>query len=415
MAEVDLVFSDFDRAFGDLPPASLKNRFFEENPLQGKKKAAVARPGTVTLGNYGTGPIRKIFSSPGLFQGALFFVSGNTMYRREIDGTTVAMNGVIYGDGEVSICVVKGLGYQRLFVADGARLQFYSGGSVATADISFSGGGNAVDLDQVEVNGTYYAWETPTLGLVSDGLGTAVSPFKVAIGANWDASMDNLRSAITFDGTSGATYSATIGGQNAEVTAAFVTPTLTISARDDTAAGNLLTISNPIDSGGNISVPVGGLFENGGSHGLNGIEMPDGLPPTQVVSLKSYVVVAVGSTDRFYWVEPAAILINPLNFATAESAPDEIVSLQVLQDTLWFIGQTVTEIWYPTGAIALPFSPVAGRVYNRGALQGTVVNIKGTLYLVDQDYIVYAISGGPKRVSNHGIEEQIRLSVAEEA
>lgn len=416
MPEVSLSFSDFDRIYADLPPAPLKNRFFEENPFQGKKNAAIARPGTTSIGNYGTGPIRKIFSQPGLFGGALFFVSGNELWRRDPDGTTFVIGGIVYGEGEVSMCVAKGLDYERLFIADGARLQFYSGGTKASGVISFTGGANALDGDTVEINGTYYEWETPDgFGNVSTGLGTLADPFKVAIGADWDATLQNLQAALQFSGTSGQTYSSTIGGQNLEVTVSYTSPDLTITARIDTAAGNLFTLTDPVDGGSNIQTPALGFFTGGNNHGLSGIEMPDGLPPTQVTTLKSYVIVAIGSTDRFYWVAPAEVTINALDFATAEAAPDQIVGLVTMQDTVWFVGQTVTEIWYATGDVDLPFTPVTGRVYDRGALPGTVVNIKGTLYLVDQDYIVYAIGGQAQRISNHGIEEQIRLSVATES
>ena len=412
MAEVGLSFSNFERVYADLPAAPLINRFFEENPFQGTKKAAVARPGTTVLGNYGTGPIRKIFSQPGLFSGALFFVSGNELFRRDLDGTTYAIGGIIYGDGEVSMCVAKGLDYERLFIADGARLQFYSGGTRASGDISWTGGANAVDGDTVNINGTYYEWETPDgFGAVTDGVGSAANPFKVAIGVDWDESLDNLRSAITFDGTSGETYSATIAGRNTEVTASYTTPDLTITATVDTDVGNTYVLVDTVDSGGNIQTPAGGLLSGGDNHGLSGIEMPEGLPPTQVATLKSYIIVAVGSTDRFYWVAPAEVTIDALDFATAEASPDEIVALVVMQDTAWFIGQSTTEIWYATGDPDLPFTPVSGRVYDRGAIEGTVVNVKGTLYLVDQDYVVYAIGGGPQRVSNHGIEETIRKAL----
>lgn len=410
MPEVPLSFSDFQRVYADLPPAPLKNRFFEENPNQGNKRAAIARPGTTVLGSYGTGPIRKIFSQPGLFGGALFFVSGDELWRRDPDGTTFVIGGVVYGDGEVSMCVAKGLDYERLFLADGARLQFYSGGSNASADIEWTGGTNAVNGDTIEINDTYYQWQST----VTDGLGTVSNPFKVLRGADWDESFANLQAAIQFTGTSGVTYSSTIGGQNLQVTVSFTTPVLTVTARIDTEAGNLYTISNPVDAGGNIAVPVSGFFSGGNFHGLSGIEMPDGLPPTQITTLKSYVIIAIGQTDRFYWVKPAEVTVDALDFATAEASPDQIVSLVTMQDTVWFVGQTVTEIWYATGDVDLPFSPVTGRVYDRGALSGTVVNIKGTLYLVDQDYIVYAIGGQAQRISNHGIEEQIRLSVASE-
>lgn len=410
MGEVDLSFSDFERVFADLPPASLKNRFFEENPFQGRKRAAIARPGTSVLGNYGTGPIRKIFSQPGLFGGALFFVTGDQLWRWDVGGTPFQITGIILGTGEVSMCVAKGLDYQRLFIADGTLLQFYGGGTKATGDITWTGGANAVDGDTIQIGTTYYQWKT-TIG--AGGNGSAANPWQVLIGVDWDASMDNLRSAITFDGTSGVTYSAELAGQNLVVTAAYVSPTLTITSRADTAVANTIVLTDTVDSGGNITTPGSGFLSGANTHGISGIEIPGGLPPTQVATLKSYIIVGIGSTDRFYWVDPAAVTIDPLDFATAESQPDELVALKVIGDTAWFIGQSSTEVWYATGDTDLPFSPVAGRVYDRGALTGTVVTIKGTLYLVDQDYIVYAIEGGPQRISNHGVEQTIRQVLAE--
>lgn len=414
MPPLDLSFSDFDRVYADLPPAPLRNRFFEENPFQGKKRAAIARPATSVLGYYGEGPIRKVFSQPGLFGGALFFVSNQTLYRWDVadmqaGNDPYTVSGLILGDGEVSMCVAEGLDYERLFIADGTLLQFYGGGTRATGTIAFTGGSNPAEGDTVQIGTVYYKW-TAT---VTTGDGSAATPFDVLIGADWDESFDNLLKAISFTGTSGTTYTSTLAGQHPEVTAAYVSPTLTITSRSDTADSNLIALADTVDGGGNISVS-GATLTGGNNHGLNGIEVPEGLPPTQVATLKSYIIVAIGSTDRFYWVEPAGVTIDALDFATAESQPDELVAVKVIGDTAWFIGESSTEIWYTTGDVNLPFSPVAGRVYDRGALEGTVVNIKGTLYLVDQDYIVYAISGGPQRISNHGVEETIRKVYATE-
>ncbi len=418
MPPLELSFSDFERVYADLPAAALKNRFFEENPFQGTKKAAIARPPTETLGNYGNGPIRKIYSQPGIFSGAAFFVSDDTLYRRDTDGTTYAVTGTIYGSGEVSMCSAKGLDYERIFIADGNRLQFYSGGTNATGEIEATGGTTAAAGDTLRIGDTYWEFETPASNnTVTDGTGSVANPFKVAIEATWALTFANLVAAISFTGVSGEDYSGTLAGQSSTVSAALSSSgsIVTITSKADNAAGNLIELEDTVDGGGNIATPVGGFLTGGNLHGLSGVEVPDGLPPTQVATLKSYILVAIGSTDRFYFIEPAGVTIDPLNFATAEAVPDEIVALVAMQDTAWFIGQSSTEIWYPTGNQDTPFAPVAGRVYDRGALEGTVVNIKGTLYLVDQDYIVYGIGGGPQRVSNHGVEELIRTTIASES
>ena len=411
MPELELSYTDFERVYSELPAASLKNRYFEENPFQGKKKAAIGRPATNLLGNYGSGPIRKIYSEPGILQDAVFFVSGDTLYRRDLDGTTYPITGIIYGTGEVTMAAVKGLDYERLFIADGNRLQFYSGGTRATGVLGFSGGADATAGYTVNINGTIYEFEARVSGVVSDGVGSVANPFKVAIEGTWAGTFENLIKAISFTGTSGVDYSGTIAGQNDEVTLALNSAgtEVTITTVLDTAAANLYAFTV---TGANLTATGTGTLAGADNHGLSGVEIPEGYPPSQIVALKSYIIVAIGRTDRFYWVAPAQVTIDALDFATAEAYPDDIVSLQVLQDTAWFIGKKSTEIWYTTGNIDLPFNPVSGRVYDRGALEGTVVNIKGTLYLVDQDYIAYAISGQAKRISNHGIEETIRKQLA---
>ena len=183
-----------------------------------------------------------------------------------------------------------------------------------------------------------------------------------------------------------------------------------VTAKTDLAAGNSIVTT---ETGANMSWGAGTLT-GGGTHALSGVSVPDGLPPVSVATLKSYILVAIGRSDRFYWINPGAVVIDPLSFATAESQPDDVLDVTVIGDTAWFIGEGSTEVWYATGSSVTPFAPVDGRVYDRGAIDGTVVNIKGTVFLVGQDNIVYAIGGGAQRVSNHGVEEVIRTALEAE-
>lgn len=419
--DVPLSFTDFDRVFADLPPAVLKNRIFEQNPAVAKQSAFIARPGTTDLGTYGNGRIRRCWSLPGLFGGSLFFVSGDTLYRREVDGNTFPITGTIYNDGDVSMCGVKGLDYERLFIADGSVLQIYSGGSQASATATLSA--NVSPNDWVRLGDTYYQWVTPDTALtVPNGAGTLANPWKMPIGADTEASIRNLQAAVAFDGTPGVDFSANMGGQNTVLFVTVIEDTVvtqfTVTAYDDTDDGNELRVdeSSTVITYSDTTTNTAGeqFMSGGGNHGLNGVEVPDGLPPLKVGTLKSHVLVAIGRSDRFYWVEPGAVVIDPLNFATAESQPDDTVALEIIGDNAWFIGESSTEIWYATGNAEVPFAPVNGRVYDRGAVAGTVVNVKGVVHLVGQDGIVYAIAGQPQRISNHGIEEVIRKQLETE-
>lgn len=401
MVDVPVSFTAFERRHAGLPPAILKNRFFEETPTQQKGAAMIVRPGTEDVDTRGEGQIRSFYSAPGLFNGALFFVVGDTLYRREVDGSTVTCTGIVFGSGNVSMTGVSGADYERLYLADGTLLQLYQGGSRATGTLT--GAGNVSEGDTITIGETVFKW-TAT---VSTGSGTVADPWDVLLGATLEESLENMNMAINFTGIQGIDYSSNLGGQNADVTSTYTATTLVVTARTDLAAGNAIVTT---ETGANISWG-GGTLAGGGTHALSGVAVPDGLPPVGVATLKSYILVAIGRTDRFYWIEPGAVVIDALNFATAESQPDDVLDVTVVGDTAWFVGEGSTEVWYATGQSAAPFAPVSGRVFDRGAVDGTMVNVKGIVFLVGQDYTVYAISGGAERVSNHGIEETIRLAL----
>lgn len=411
--QVPISFSDWQRRFADLTPAVLKNRFFEQNPSQAQGSAMLARPGTTDLLTVGEGQIRAFYSLPGLFDGAAFIVSGENLYRVETDLSFIQITGIVFGTGNVSMTGVAGAGYERLFLADGSHLQVYQGGTNASGILT--GSAHVSDGDTVEIGGTYYQWTDPdTAGEVSNGAGSSSNPWKVRRGANLGEDLNNMVKAINFTGTQGVTYSANLGGQNGAVSAA-VTDTaetmMTVTAKTDLAAGNLITTTVVSAD----TVPViswgAGTLSGGGTHGLSGVEVPDGLPPVSVGTLKSYILVALGDTDRFYWIEPGELVIDALDFATAESQPDDTLEVLVVGDTAMFIGENSTEVWYATGVAESPFAPVSGRVYDRGAVDGTIINVKGIVFLVGPDNVVYAIGGSAQRVSNHGVEESIRLAL----
>jgi len=399
MVDVPLSFTESERTYAGLPTIPLVNRFLEENPATAKGAALLARPGTDELEVYGDGPIRAIYSLPGLFGGSAFVVSGGTLYRREVNGEVIPISGTVYNTGGAVMTGVEGAGYQRLFIADGSLLQVYSGGTRATGGLV--AGGNATEGAVIRIGDVWYAWNAT----VVNGAGTLASPWSVLLGADAAASLTNLAAAISFTGAQGTTYSANLGGQNQQVTAVFdEVDTLTVTARTDLAEGNTIattsTDANMVWSAATLT--------GGGVHGLSGVAVPDGLPPVGVATLKSFVLVAIGGTDRFYWVRPGELVIQPLDFATAESQPDDVTNVTVVGDTAWFVGEGSTEVWYATGNAQEPFAPISGRVYDRGAIEGTVVTIKSTVFLVGADYVVYAIGGGPQRVSNHGVEQMIR-------
>lgn len=105
-----------------------------------------------------------------------------------------------------------------------------------------------------------------------------------------------------------------------------------------------------------------------------------------------------------------ASTVGALNFASAESDPDNIVSVEVLGSDVVFFGENTTEWHVPIGDIDAPFQRNGGRRYDRGsACKSTAVKLDNTIFWVGTaqqgaDLQVYRAAGVPQAVSNEGIE-----------
>jgi hypothetical protein len=83
----------YQRTNGNLPPLTLINMFVEQAKTSEKQIALLSRKGLATSVTRGSGPINGIYSRPGLYSGAIFTISGSTLYK---DGTSL---GTIGGTG----------------------------------------------------------------------------------------------------------------------------------------------------------------------------------------------------------------------------------------------------------------------------------------------------------------------------
>lgn len=421
----------YERLAAGVPEIVLRNRYVELAPTNLREHSMLlSRPATTPQLTFDPGDFSETFGSMrgnyffgGLFDDSMFVVCGENLYRIHPDMSVTAIAGVINGTGHPEVGWQKGAGYERLFITDGLLLQFYAGTSGAKGTLTLSG--TVTDgVDKFEVGGVYYTWGASFSG--SDA-GTSANPFVVNptdTNSNVDA-LNQLVLAIMDSGTPGVDYSATISGPNTQVSAVSNAPfppaatSVVFSALNPGAGGNAITTTV---TGGAALAFGAATLQNGGIEALEGVTMPDGVAASTLTQVSSYVLVGVAKSQMFYWINPGEIVIDPLDFASKESSPDDIVSMRTVGDQAIIMGEVSTENWYATGDLTAPFAPIEGRVYQRGAISGTPCVVNEGVMLVGDDGAAYEIGytyggttdWGVHRISNHGIEERIRRQIRRE-
>jgi hypothetical protein len=302
---------------------------------------------------------------------------------------------------------MKGADYERLFIADGLLLQYYSGGSHATGTLTESG---TITNQVIEIGGTYYTWSASVNA--GSPAGTSSNPWRALLGASDTESLENMAQLLNFDGVRGTDFSLTLPGPSSVVRATSGATTLVVTALSEYGAGNSITTT--VFSGSGVAWG-GATLSGGGTHTLQGIPVPDGLGVRSLASLASNVLVSIANSQRFYFIRPGEVTIDALDFMSKEKSPDNIIDMHRVGDQVTIFGDGSTESWYPTGDVDAPFAPVEGRVFERGVVEGTPVVIQDYVVFVGENGIVYSTEGGAvHRISNHGIEERVRTLLRNE-
>jgi hypothetical protein len=311
----------------------------------------------------------------------------------------------------------------------------------------------------IEIDGYYYTWGAIA---TADQAGTSANPYIAALGDNDAMALTNMAKLINYNGTAGITYNTTyVTAAAADVSALYTATTLDITALSGGAAGNEITttvysgtgvawggttlsggsaaisrmiltaISNYTDANSIATTIVSGSYltwsaatmTGGGTHALSGVTMPDGKGAKALSSSAGYVLVSAANSQQFFWLKPGAIEIDPLDYAEKESHPDNIVDMMEVGDQVLISGGGSTENWYATGNDDAPWLPVQGRVYQRGVVAGTMCAVSDSVIFVGDDGVVYSVGygygesaqWGVHRISDHGIEERIRIQRRREA
>ncbi len=106
--------------------------------------------------------------------------------------------------------------------------------------------------------------------------------------------------------------------------------------------------------------------------------------------------------------------IDPLDFASAEANPDNVVALIVDHNEIWVFGTQTIEVWTDIGNTDFPFQRIPG-AYNEIGIGATysVAKADNRLFWMGADArgrgVIYAATGyHGQRVSTHAVEWQIQ-------
>lgn len=149
-----------------------------------------------------------------------------------------------------------------------------------------------------------------------------------------------------------------------------------------------------------------------GTAALASIPTPDEIPVVSIDVFNEYILCVQNNSDRFYWINPGELTIDPLNFATAERFPDKVWQVRVVGDEFWLLGEKSIEVWRATGDGDAPFQRIEGRAFNFGIFDGTAKRMKDTsVNCVADDGTVFNIRGNPSVISNPSVAERTRDAI----
>jgi hypothetical protein len=134
-----------------------------------------------------------------------------------------------------------------------------------------------------------------------------------------------------------------------------------------------------------------------------------------VTFLDGYFVYTEPNSQKF-WVTAIynGLSINPLDFASAEGSPDNLVACIADHRELWLFGEQSVEVWYNSGGSSFPLSRLNGAFNEIGcaASYSVAKGDNGLFWLGSDDRgngIVYRSQGyNGSRISTHAVEWQIQ-------
>jgi hypothetical protein len=114
-------------------------------------------------------------------------------------------------------------------------------------------------------------------------------------------------------------------------------------------------------------------------------------------------------TNKFFVSDVLdAMTFDPLDFASAESSPDQVIAVRNRNGLLMVFGEHTIEPWDHTGASDFPFSKIKGGTIDRGiAAPLAIANEDASLFFLGNDVVFYRLNGLQLvRISTHALETE---------
>lgn len=172
-----------------------------------------------------------------------------------------------------------------------------------------------------------------------------------------------------------------------------------------------------VDNGTQMFIAAGatGYIYNAGTDVFAQITDPDFAGAVTVGFIDGYFVYNQPNSQKF-WVTSLydGTSVDPLDFASAEGSPDNLVSLIVDHREVWLFGQNSTEVWYDAGLPDFPLSRIQGAFIEIGcAAPFSVAKLDNGVFWLSSDArgrgMVFRSNGyAGVRISTHSVEWQIQ-------
>lgn len=164
-----------------------------------------------------------------------------------------------------------------------------------------------------------------------------------------------------------------------------------------------------------VAANPNGYIYNASTGVFASISDPDFPGAVNVSYLDGYFVFNQPNSQKF-WVTSLldGTSIDPLDFASAEGSPDNVVGLIVDHREIWLFGTNSIEVWYDAGLADFPMARIQGAFIEIGcSAPYSIAKLDNSLFWLGSDArgngIVYRANGYTgTRISTHAVEFAIQ-------